>query len=171
VVLLVAAAIVYGVIRLWPSRKAWAVVVTLLLPAQMLSTFWLPRHLQDTFVLWAGDGGCMVLGTLLMLSFYARASSRLRKGWLRWGFLVIGAAAFTDAFATWWSARADHSAIPFGENEGRGPSDPTVLVFEHGWSMSALVNGYVGTGVMCLVLLAAAYALGLRRAAVVPTES
>lgn len=171
VVLLMAAAIVYGVIRLWPSRKAWAVVVALLLPAEMLCSFWLSPYRQDTLVLWAGDGGCLILGTLLMLSFYARASSRLRKGWLRWGFLVIGAAAFTDAFATWWAARTDDSVIPFGENEGRGPSDPTLLVFEHGFSIPGLVNGYVGTGVLCLAVLAVAYALGLRRKAVVPTES
>jgi len=74
-------------------------------PVQFLCAFLLSRHACDSFILWSGDGGCMLLGTLLMLSFYARASSSLRKGWLRWGFLVIGAAAFADAFATWWAAR------------------------------------------------------------------
>jgi hypothetical protein len=171
VVLLVAAAIVYGVIRLWPSRKAWAVVVALLLPAQAWSTFGLSAHRQDTLVIWAGDGGCLILGTLLMLSFYARASSRLRKGWLRWGFLVIGAAAFTDALATWWAARSDLEAIPFGENEGRGPSDPTVLVYEHGFGVHSLVGSYLWTAGLCLAVLTAAYALGLRRTAVVSTEA
>jgi bacteriorhodopsin len=105
----------------------------------------------------------MILGTFLMLSFYARKRSQLRVGWLRWGFLVIGAAAFADGFATWWTARTDRDAIPFGENEGRGLSDPTVLVFEQGFSIPGLVSSYVWAGVACLAVLAVAYALGLRK--------
>jgi hypothetical protein len=169
-VLLVAGAAVYGVIRLWPSRKLWSLVVALLVPAQVLCALGLSARRQDAFIVWAGDGGCLILGTLLMLSFYARASSWLRKGWLRWGFLVIGAAAFVDAFATWWAAHSDRDTIPFGENEGRGPSDPTVLVFQHGIGLDGLVASYLGTGAVCLGVLAAAYALGLRRKVIVPTE-
>ena len=105
----------------------------------------------------------MIIGTLLLLSFYARESSSLRKGWLRWGFLVIGAAAFADAFATWWAARTNRDAIPFGEIEGRGQSDPTVLILQHGFSIPGLVNSFVWTGVLCLAVLAVAYVLGLRR--------
>jgi hypothetical protein len=104
----------------------------------------------------------MILGTLLMLSLYARRESQLRVGWLRWGFLVIGAAAFADAFATWWAARSDYDAIPFGENEGRGLSDPTVLVFQQGFSIPGLVNSFVWLGFVCLAVLAVAYGLGLR---------
>jgi hypothetical protein len=171
VMLLVVAAAVYGVIRLWPSRKLWALVVALLVPAEMLCALGLSPRRQDTFILWAGDGGCMLIGTLMMLSLYARASSSLRKGWLRWGFLVIGAAAFVDAFATWWAARADRDAVPFGENEGSGLSDPTVLVFQHGISLDGLVTSYLWTGALCLAVLAVAYALGLRRKVIAPTES
>lgn len=170
VALALAAGTVYGSIRLWPSRRLAALALGLVLPAQMVCTWGLSPHRQDAFILWAGDGGCMVLGTLLMLSFYARASSTLRKGWPRWGFLVIGAAAFADAFATWWAARADSDAIPFGEIEGRGPSDPTVLVFQHGFTISGLVGTYLWTGMFCLLVLAVGYALGLRRKAITPTE-
>jgi hypothetical protein len=171
VMLLVVAAAVYGVIRLWPSRKLWALVVALLVPAEVLCALGLSARRQDTLILWAGDGGCMLIGTLLMLSFYARASSSLRKGWLRWGFLVIGAAAFVDAFATWWAARTDRDAVPFGENEGSGLSDPTVLVFQHGISLDGLVASYLWTGALCLAVLAVAYLLGLRRRVIAPTES
>jgi hypothetical protein len=164
VVLLVAAALLFGAFRLWHGRKPWAVVLLLLLlPVQLYCAFGLSGPKADAFIIWSGDGGCMVIGTLLMLSLYARKHSQIRVGWLRWGFLVIGAAAFADGFATWWAARGDHDAIPFGENEGRGPSDPTVLVFQHGFSMSGLVQSYVWTGIACLVVLAVAYVLGLRR--------
>lgn len=163
VVLLVVAALLYGALRLWRGHRPWAVLLFLLLPLQLYCTFGLSGRRADAFFIWSGDGGCMVIGTLLMLSFYARKESQLRVGWLRWGFLVIGAAAFADPFATWWAARSDHDEIPFGENEGRGASDPTVLVFEHGFSIPSLVNSYVWTGVACLAVLAVAYLLGLRR--------
>jgi hypothetical protein len=163
VVILVALALGLGAFRLWRVRRVWAVVLALLLSVQLYCSFLLPERKVSAFIIWSGDGGAMVIGTLLMLSFYARKRSQIRVGWLRWGFLVIGAAAFADAFATWWAARSDREAIPFGENEGRGLSDPTVLVFQQGYSVSGVVGSYVWTGVACLLVLAAAYALGLRR--------
>lgn len=163
VVAVVTAALGYGAFRLWRARRPWAVLLLLLLPAQLYCAFLLPEGKASAFILWSGDGGSMVIGTLLMLSLYARKQSQLRVGWLRWGFLVIGAAAFADGFATWWAARTDRDAIPFGENEGRGMSDPTVLVFEHGFSIPGLVNSYLWAGFVCLLALALAYALGLRR--------
>jgi hypothetical protein len=162
VVLALAAAIGYGVFRFWRSRKPWAAFLIAIFLVQIYCTFLLPDRKAMAFVIWAGDGGCMIIGTLLMLSLYARKRSQLRVGWLRWGFLVIGAAAFADGFATWWTARSDHDSIPFGENEGRGPSDPTVLVFQQGFSITGLVHSYLWVGFACLLVLLAAYLLGLR---------
>ena len=153
----------YGVFRCWRSRKPWAVFLCVALLAQVYCTFILPDRKAMALIVWSGDGGCMILGALLMLSLYARTRSQLRVGWLRWGFLVIGAAAFADGFATWWAARTDREVIPFGENEGRGPSDPTVLIFQQGFSIPGLVNGYVWLGIACLAVLLVAYILGLRQ--------
>ena len=166
VVLPVSAVLVYGAIRLWNRWKVGALFLLLLLLVQMLCSFGLSRRSVDVLMIWGGDGGCMVIGTLLMLSFYARKTSQIRIGWLRWGFLVIGAAAFADSFATWWAARGDRAAIPFGENEGRGMSDPTVLVFQQGISVDDLVRSYVLTGFACLALLGIVYFIGLRRSSV-----
>jgi hypothetical protein len=163
VVGVVAAALLFGAFKLWRTRRLWAVALLVLLLVQLYCSFLLPVPKALAFIIWAGDGGAMVIGTLLMLSLYARKSSQIRVGWLRWGFLVIGAAAFADGFATWWAARTDRDAIPFGENEGRGMSDPTVLVFERGFSIPGLVNSYVWTGLICLAVLTVAYVLGLRR--------
>jgi hypothetical protein len=162
VVLVLSAGLGYGVFRFWRTRKPWAAALLVVLAAQAACTFILPDRKATTFIVWSGDGGCMVLGTLLMLSLYARKRSQLRVGWLRWGFLVIGAAAFADGFATWWAARADREVIPFGENEGQGLSDPTVLVFQQGFSLPGLVNSYVGLGMACLAVLLVGYVLGLR---------
>jgi hypothetical protein len=170
VVVLLAAGLGYGVFRCWRRSKPWAVCLLVALVAQVYCSFVLPDRKAMALVVWSGDGGCMILGTLLMLSLYARKRSRLRVGWLRWGFLVIGAAAFADGFATWWAARTDREVIPFGENEGSGPSDPTVLIFQRGFSIPGLVNGYVWLGFACLAVLLVAYFLGLRKERQIPEE-
>jgi hypothetical protein len=170
VVLLLTGGLGYAVVRCWRARTPWAVFLLGVLAAQIYCTFVLPDRKAMTLIVWSGDGGCMILGTLLMLSLYARKRSQLRVGWLRWGFLVIGAAAFADAFATWWAARTDRDVIPFGENEGSGPSDPTVLVYQQGFSIPGLVNGYVWLGLACLTVLVAAYFWGLRAARAVSED-
>lgn len=104
-----------------------------------------------------GDAGAMVLGTLLMMTFFVGQDSRLRRGGLRWGLAGIGAAGFVDTFATWWSARTDPDAIPFGEIEGVGLSDPSVLQEVHGWTTSQIVGRYVIVGIVCLAALMAMY--------------
>jgi hypothetical protein len=113
------------------------------------------------FIVFMGDGGCLVLGTLLMLSIYTRFAA---QGWLRWGFLAIGSAAFADAFSLWWAARTDPDRIPFGMNEGAGLSDPSVLAEGFGWSASMLVHRYVALGVLCLAVLAVAWFAGRKKA-------
>lgn len=77
---------------------------------------------------------------------------------------LTGAAAFADMFATWWVARNDFTAIPFGEIEGVGTSDSVRLTQEHGWATEALVRRYATVGVSCLAALTLAYAWGVRQA-------
>ena len=119
-----------------------------------------PMHAR-ALITFAGDGGCFLLGTLLMTTIYLPADHPLRREWLRWGFLVIGAAAFADAFQTWWSARGDSDAIPFGEIEGVGLSDPSRLTGQYGWSTHELVSRYLALAFVCLAVLALVYAAGL----------
>ncbi|MFY0579794.1 hypothetical protein ACN28S_41045 [Cystobacter fuscus] len=37
-------------------------------------------------ITFGGDGGNLVLGTLLMMTIYASRESALRRGWLHWGY-------------------------------------------------------------------------------------
>ena len=156
--LLVLAALAGGF--LWArrtGRPAWPFAVAL--AVQLFCAALLGPQKARQLIVFMGDGGCLVLGTLLMLSMYLPAA---QSGWLRWGFLGIGAAAFADVFSLWWSARRDVDRIPFGMNEGAGLSDPSVLSQQFGWSADMLVGRYVALGVACLAVLAAAWAL-LRR--------
>jgi hypothetical protein len=158
---LLAGALAYAVFRSFNAeRRALAAASAGLLVLQLGCTL-LTSSAARQFIVFAGDGGCLVLGTLLMATMYAPAASPLRRGWLRWGFLVIGAASFADAFAQWWGARSDYDTIPFGHDEGSGLSDPSVLTELFGWTTGALVRRYVVLGCLCLAALAAVYAWGL----------
>jgi hypothetical protein len=161
---LVFAAIASGTLWTWRTeRRRLAAALGALLVLQLFCTLALSDARARQFIVFMGDGGCLVLGSLLMLTVYAPEESALKRGWLRWGFLVIGAAAFADAFAQWWASRTDFDRIPFGMNEGVGLSDPSVLQETYRWSTDQIVGRYVTLGCICLAVIAAAYAWGLLR--------
>jgi hypothetical protein len=144
-----------------PAAAALGALVVL----QLVLTLGVKTRAAQALILFGGDAGGMVLGAALFATFFAPPGSRLHTTWLRWGFLFLGAFGFADPFALWWRARHDLDVIPFGEIEGVGHSDPSRLVDVHGWSVPALISRYVTLGVVCLVVMAAAYAWGLTRGA------
>jgi hypothetical protein len=145
------------------ARPAWRWLFIGLVSLQLICTAFLSLPAARELVIFMGDGGCLILGTLLMLTLHVSPESSLHKGWLRWGFLVIGAAAFADVFSQWWGACKDPDLIPFGMNEGAGLSDPSVLSETYGWSADLIVHRYVLLGCACLVVLLAASLLTLRQ--------
>lgn len=134
-----------------------------LLLLQAIGTFFLKPDTARMLITFGGDAVGMILATLLMASFYFGKNTQLYKGSLRWGFLVIGAAAFVDMYATWWKARTDQSAIPYGTTGGMA-TDSMTLVDVYRWSFDTLVSRHVTLGLVCLALLAAVYVWGLRQA-------
>jgi hypothetical protein len=146
-------------LRWWyDDRRLLAAIAAALLLVQLWWTFGLTRREAMALFTFGGDGGAMVLGAVLMATFFAARDTQLYRGALRWGFLVIGAAAFVDTFATWWTARTDPSVIPFGEIEGVGLSDPSKLKDVYGWSVDDIVDRYVTLGLVCAVVLAIVWA-------------
>ena len=165
VVLALAAALVFGLRWSWQRRRPVpAVLCAALLVLQVVGTLLLRSEKAQAVIIFMGDGGCFVLGALLMSTFYARSDSDLRTGWLRWGFLAIGAAAFADAGELWWAARCNIDRIPFGENEGVTTSDPTKLTEDFGWSVTQLVHRYTTLELACGAALLLLYLWGLRPA-------
>jgi hypothetical protein len=145
----------------WSARErrhALTVAGALIFGLQLCGTLFLRARTAQSLITFGGDGGALVLGTLGMASFYLEGDNYLRRNALRWGFLVIGAAAFTDTFATWWQARRDPEVIAFGEIEGVGLSDPSKLSDWYGWTTHVMVQRYVVLGVVCLLALAVVYA-------------
>ena len=162
---LVFAGLAYLALRCWMTERRLAAAALLaVVLAQLFCTAAIGKETAQAFIVFAGDGGCLVLGSLLMATFYAPAGSVFRRGALRWGFLGIGAASFADVFEQWWSARSDPDRIPFGMNEGVGPSDPSVLSDSFHWSASTIVHRYVALGCICLAALACLHVIAMRRA-------
>lgn len=146
------------ILRGWNrQRMAWVAAGLALAGVQAIGTLGTSVYRAQEAITFGGDAGAMVLGTLLMLTFFAGPESRLRTQQLRWGFLVIGAAALVDTFATWTAARRDPDAIPFGEIEGVGLSDPSKLDEIYNWTAHQIVHRYLEVGTACFVVLAAAW--------------
>ncbi|WP_233595908.1 MULTISPECIES: hypothetical protein [Corallococcus] len=142
----------------WKRRQwTWLGAGAVLLLAQAVGTLGLDHREGRSLVTFGGDAGMMVLGTALMATFYVPPEHSLRRNALRWGFIVIGAAAFMDGFEQWWAALSHVERIPFGRNEGSGLSDPTRLVQTYGWNISHLIRRYVALGITCLVALGLLY--------------
>jgi hypothetical protein len=163
--LFIAGGLIYLMVRAWRAQKVGYVAVLVgLLAVQFIGTVLIREETAEMLGVFGGDGMGMVLAALLMATFFFGNRTQLYKGSLRWGFLVIGAAAFSDMFATWWVAQWNQDVIPFGENEGSGLSDPLRLIEDYGWTRATLVRRYVLVGVASLVGLAAVYVWGVRRA-------
>jgi hypothetical protein len=151
----------------WLGRRtrrpaaAWAGAAGL--AVQLVCTI-LPDSTARAFITFSGDGGALVLGAALVGTIWAGPEGRLGRGSLRWGFLVIGAAAVVDVLRQWVIAWRDPGELPLGQIEGVGLSDASRLVEVHGWAPAALSRAYVLLGLVCLAALAAGYALAVARA-------
>jgi hypothetical protein len=160
--LVLGGALGFMVWRAWVAGRMYLVALgAVALVVQAIGTLHIKVSTAMMLFTFGGDGIGMVLATLLMCMFFFGKRTQLYKGSLRWGFLAIGAAAFVDMFATWWRARTNTDAIPFGEIEGVGLSDPMRLLEWYGWSTQAMVSRYVTVGVLCLAALALVYAWGV----------
>ena len=131
---------------------------------QAIGTLLLKQQAAVSMIVFGGDGGGMVIATGLMASFFFGKDTQLYRGSLRWGFVIIGAAAFVDLSATWFAALSDFGRVPFGEQEGGLLSDATRLVDEHGWDTRAMIRRHVAVAIGCLAALALVYAWGVWQA-------
>jgi hypothetical protein len=156
IVLVVSAAIILGGFLAWRAeRRGWlgAAAAGLVLQLMIL------RGPAGTLIVFGGDGGALVLATVLMATFYApRESALYRSRGLRWGLLAIGALSFMHVFLTYAGPLDD---IPFGEIEGVNLSDPSLLTEMYGWSVRQLVERYLQLAAVCFIAMLGLYIWGL----------
>jgi len=164
--LIVAGGLAYLAFLAWRAEKMGCVaIIAAVLVVQGFCTLVIREETAEMLFTWGGDGMGMVLAAALMAAFFFGKRTQLYRGSVRWGLLVIGAAAFADMAGTWFTALHNADAIPFGENEGSGLSDPMKLLEDHGWQAATIVRRYVMVAMASLAGLAAVYAWGVRRAA------
>jgi hypothetical protein len=150
--------LLYGGYRAWQlERGFWIAASAAAILVVLGCTMLLRPAAAQQLIVFGGDAGSFVLGTMLMLTVYAREAHPIRRDHLRWGLLVIGALAFMDVRAV-WSGSIDR--LPFGENEN-GLSDPSVLTEIYGWNALTLVTRYRQLEHACLAVLAAVYLTSL----------
>ena len=158
VTLVLAGALAAGAYCAWQiERWFWVAVAGVMLALTLAGTFALHPIYARALITFFGDGGCFVLGSVLMLTMYAHADHQLRREHLRWVLLVAGALAFMDAGATWFG---DGGSLPLGEDD-RGLSDASVLTESNGWTLALLVGRYRQLAVACGLVLACAWVAGL----------
>lgn len=157
IVAFVTALIVFGGFVAWKlERWGWVCAAGAVLLLQLTI---LTAHMDESLIVFGGDGGALVLGTILMATFYAPRESALRRSWgLRWGLLAIGALAFMHVYRLW---SGPFENIPFGEIEGVNLSDPSLLTQMYGWGVAQLIDRYLLLARVCFVSLAVLYVGGL----------
>lgn len=158
VIFTVTAAILAGGFFAWRARRrGWVCIAGALLIVQII-VLNAPAP-PGSLIVFGGDGGAMVLGAILMTTFYAPRDSWLRKSsGLRWGLLVIGAMSLMFTYHSW---SGPYENIPFGEIEGVNLSDPSLLTEMYGWSVLQLVDRYLFLAQTCFAALGAVYLWGL----------
>jgi hypothetical protein len=159
VVLLLSAAIVFGGFLAWKAQRwGWLCAAGTAILVQIIFLS-LPNFTQGALIVFGGDGGALILASILMTTFYAPHASKLyQRSGLRWGLLAIGALSFMSVYHLWSGPMED---LPFGEIEGVGFSDPTLLTEKYGWSVTQLVDRYNRLAMACFAGLIAVYLWGL----------
>ena len=174
IVLILASAICLAGFLAWRAKRwGWVCAAGAVLLGQ-LTFLSLPN--PGALIIFGGDGGALVLATVLMAAFYAPRESALYKNWgMRWGLLAIGALTFMHVFRTWSGPIEE---LPFGEIEGVNLSDPSLLTEMYGRSVTQLIHRYLRLATICLMALLALYVWGLvsaylesRRAAAQPDST
>jgi hypothetical protein len=157
IVLFLTASLIFGGFLAWKMEHwGWVCAAGALLILQITI---LSAHNGEALIVFGGDGGAMVLATILMATFYAPRESALYQNWgLRWGLLGIGALTFMHVYRLWSGPFED---IPFGEIEGVNLSDPSLLTQMYGWSVAQLIDRYLLLAKVCFVVLFALYVWGL----------
>jgi hypothetical protein len=160
---LLAGLLVFGGFRAWRrGRWFWVVAATLVLVLALFCSVYFNTAQAQQMITFGGDGGCFVLGTVMMLTMYARSDHPIRREHLRWALLLFGALAFMDAYFV-WSGSFDR--LPFGQSEN-GLSDPSVLAEEFGWSVLLLVHRYLELARVCFFVLVSVYIVGIAEPAI-----
>jgi hypothetical protein len=119
------------------------------------------------WVIYHGAGGELLIGTLLIVSFYYRMPDSWRWDFLRLLAIVAGSFVFLSAYLLWWKVAQGIIDIPKGSllnGKGDAGGDMDRLHFVFGWSKLQLVTSFLRLGNICSAVIAGHYLWFLWRA-------
>lgn len=140
-----------------PVPAAWCGAGVVL---ALLGRLAVPAYIAEQWQVFGGEAGAMLFGALFVTSFFARRTSQLVRGAVRWGLLVWGAAAWADATRLWVEVRKDYARMPFGLEDGHA-SDATQLVDTFHWREDVLINRHLLMAKLTFALMAVAWLYGV----------
>lgn len=140
------------------KRRLWTLVAFagVLAGGQLLLTFVLDTAQARQWWIFAGQGGAIVLPTLVMLAFYQRLGWR----WDFWRYPVVALAAvgFVHAMSVWIGVARGTAVMPHGSAVGsESEGDMERLVRDYHWTKESLAETYLVLGLACLGALVVAY--------------
>lgn len=122
--------------------------------ASLACTWGLSEATQDSFGIFMGCGGELVLGALLVVLAHWDMPARLRWGRFRWVALALGACCFVSAALFWREAADDWDLIPWDAALAeRG--DMTRLRDDYGWNEAKMTSRYTALSWVCLAVIVA----------------
>jgi hypothetical protein len=158
----VMAATVAGAVLAWRhGGRALSVMLGLYGTTVLLAPWLTSLRTQEAMVAWGGCGGELVLGALLVLSFFYEMPERMRWGRFRWVALAIGACVYVSAALFWREAARDWDLIPW-DAALADTGDMSVLRDQHGWSEATITGRYTRLAWVLFALIAGHVAWSLR---------
>lgn len=144
-------------------QRWWYALISALAMLQLYLTYGLNAATAEMLIIFGGDAMGMVIATCMMGTFYLGKDTQLYKGSVRWGLVFWGAAAFMDFFMAWWEGQSDIARVGYGTTGG-AYTDAYLLINAYAWNWDEMIDRHLLVGYLCLLTLAAIYALGLWQA-------
>ena len=165
IVMLVVAGMIGAIAYEAGKRRRWALVgfAGALAVVQVLLTFVLNPAQSTQWWIFAGQGGAIVLPTLVLLAFYQRIGWR----WDLWRYpaALLAAVGFVQAMFVWVGVARGTAVMPHGSAMGQeSEGDMERLVRTYGWTPESLARTYLLVGLACLASLVVTYVVYWRRA-------
>ncbi|MFT3767177.1 MAG: zf-TFIIB domain-containing protein [Minicystis sp.] len=132
---------------------------------QAALTLIVPNDRSLRVVTWSGCGGELVLGTLLVVSFYYKMPDRLRWDFMRYAALFFGAYALVHATSFWLDVFQHRAPMPYGSALGGGddPNGDMNQLVDWGMRPERIAATYLLVGLLGMVIVAGHYAFFLAR--------
>jgi len=145
----------------WRERKAWPMVLGLVLIApQALLTWVLPADRACEWMIFGGVGGEFYLAAAMICLFFFEFAAWFRWGSCRYLVLFIGAGSFFESYVFWKKVQSGVEGIPYGSminGEGDGRGDMNLLVNDFHWTQHRIVLTYNHLADGCLLAILGTY--------------